>query len=69
LANARVKSTNKVDYDKIYAERQAKLGNPQPETKKEADAKGNMSKAAKGIALERAAEEGLANQLFGDEEG
>jgi hypothetical protein len=28
-----------------------------------------MSEAAKGIALEKAAEEGLANQLFGEEAG
>jgi len=63
--NARTKIASKTDYDKIFAERQAKAGII-VESKTSEDTKG-MSKATKGIALEKAAEEGLANQLFGDE--
>lgn len=70
-ANARIKSTKKVDYDKIFNERQKKLGG---ETAKEPAAAANtkgMSKAAKGIIMEQEAESGLADQLFGgmDDEG
>jgi len=62
-ANARVKSTKKIDYDKAFEERQAKLGNVMPKAEIK-DTKG-MSEAAKGIILEQAQEAGLADQLFG----
>ena len=42
------------------------MGVTQPDANK-AEGQDGMSKASKGIALEKAAEEGLANQLFGDE--
>jgi hypothetical protein len=43
MANARTKKTNKVDYDKAFEERQAKLAGTAP--KVDVDVKG-MSKAA-----------------------
>jgi len=58
-----VKSTKKVDYDKAFEERQAKLG-VKPTATAAKDTKG-MSQAAKGIILEQEAETGLADQLFG----
>ncbi len=53
-ANARVKKTNKVDYDKLYEERQAKVGNTNPPKKEAASAEETkgMSQAAKGIIQE-----------------
>lgn len=61
MANARVKSTKKVDYDKVFEERQAKLGGAPVQAKQGDDSTKNMSKAAKGMVLEQEAEKGLAN--------
>lgn len=63
----RVKTTAKVDYEKAFNERQIKSGYA-PAVKEE-ETKG-MSGVAKGIALEKAAEVGLAFALGlgGDEE-
>lgn len=52
MANARVKSTKKVDYDKVFEERQAKLGGAPVPSKSIVDSTKNMSKAAKGMVLE-----------------
>ena len=67
MENARVKKASKIDYDKVFEERQAKLaGIPTTvDSKKSVDTKG-LSTAAKGIILEQEAERGLADQLFGD---
>lgn len=63
--NGRVKKANKIDYDKAFEERQAKLGGTvAPSTKKELDTKG-LTAAQKGLLLEQEAEKGLADQLFG----
>mmetsp|Transcript_9437 Transcript_9437/g.14477 ORF Transcript_9437/g.14477 Transcript_9437/m.14477 type:complete len:264 (-) Transcript_9437:64-855(-) len=67
-ANARVKKTNKVDYDKLYEERQAKVGNaPAKKEAASAEETKGMSKAAKGIVQEQEAEKNLVDQLFADE--
>ena len=52
MANARTKKTNKIDYDKAFEARQAKLGGATKveETKDVA----GMSKAAKGMMMEQA---------------
>lgn len=59
--NARVRQTNKIDLDKQFEKRQiaAASGKSISEIKDE-DLQG-MSKAAKGIVLEKLAEEGLAD--------
>ena len=61
MANARKKTTAKIDFEKKFNERQAKSG-AGPMTLNEEETKG-MSAAQKGIALEKAAEAGLADQL------
>ena len=68
MENGRVKKANKIDYDKAFEERQAKLaGIKKTSSETTTDTKG-MSAAAKGIILEQEAEKGLADQLFGDAE-
>lgn len=67
MANARIKTTNKVDLDKKFEERQAKLAGKTVAPVSAEETKG-MSKAAKGMILEQRAEESLADQLFGAEE-
>jgi hypothetical protein len=68
MENGRVKKANKIDYDKAFEERQAKLaGIKKTSSETITDTKG-MSAAAKGIILEQEAEKGLADQLFGDAE-
>lgn len=63
--NGRVKKANKIDYDKVFEERQAKLGGvPTTLEKTTIDTKG-MTAAQKGLLLEQEAEKGLADQLFG----
>lgn len=63
--NGRVKKANKIDYDKVFEERQAKLGGATATVeKKVVDTKG-MTAAQKGLLLEQEAERGLADQLFG----
>jgi hypothetical protein len=52
-ANARVKTNNKVDYDRIFEERQAKLAGVKLPEKTEEETKG-MSKATKGMIMEKA---------------
>jgi hypothetical protein len=52
MENGRVKKANKIDYDKAFEERQAKLaGIKKTSTETTTDTKG-MSAAAKGIILE-----------------
>ena len=67
MANARIKTTNKVDLDKKFEERQAKLAGKTVTPASAEETKG-MSKAAKGMILEQQAEASLADQLFGAEE-
>lgn len=68
MANARTKKASKVDYDKAFEARQAKLAGAAPKTDAAKDVPENMSKAAKGMILEQAAEENLADQLFGTDD-
>lgn len=63
--NAREKKTNKKDLDKLFEERQKKLGNVSDP--KKIDTTG-MTASQKAQALEQAAEKNLQNQLFGDDE-
>lgn len=64
--NAREKKSNKVDLDKLFNERQKKLGNV-TELPKTIDTTG-MTATQKAQALEQAAEKNLQAQLFGDDE-
>ena len=68
MENGRVKKANKIDYDKAFEERQAKLaGVPTTVEKKAVETKGLTAKQ-KGLLLEQEAEKGLADQLFGGAE-
>jgi len=58
MANARTKKANKIDYDKAFEARQAKLGNVKSEEVKITE---GMSKAAVGQLMEQAAEANLAD--------
>lgn len=62
--NGRVKTTNKVDYDKKFEERQKKLGGEPVDSK--VDTKG-MSKTQISQAMEEAQEKRAADQLFGND--
>ena len=63
--NAREKKSNKVDLDKLFAERQKKLGVTEAPTNVDTE---GMTATQKAQLIEQAAEVHLQNQLFGDDE-
>lgn len=67
-ANARTKESKKVDYDKKFAERQAALSGVSKVDASKAGNTAGLSKQAAGMELEKQAEAGLADQLFGGPE-
>jgi hypothetical protein len=60
MANARTKKSGKVDYDKAFEARQAKMAGTTPKVEVK-DLPKNMSKEAKGLIMEQAAESNLAD--------
>ena len=68
--NKRIKNKpNKVDYDKVFEERQKKLAGSLDKKQPTAEELKGMTEAQKAQALAEAADANLADQLIGDEVG